>query len=61
MVTYRSGAPKGLAYVEFEDEVCFSLIVRFRFEIYIACKNINLYKVIFEGFYCFYKNSLFMK
>lgn len=61
MVTYRSGAPKGLAYVEFEDEVCFSLIVHFRFEIYIACKNINLYQVIFEGFYCFYNNSLFMK
>lgn len=35
MVTYRSGAPKGLAYVEFEDEVCYSLIVQ----------------VIFKGFY----------
>ena len=23
LVTYRNGMPKGLAYVEFEDEVCF--------------------------------------
>lgn len=55
MVTYRSGAPKGLAYVEFEDEVCFSLIVHFRFEIYIACKNINLCQVILKGFTVFIK------
>lgn len=61
MVIYRSGVFKGLVYVEFEDEVCFFLIVYFRFEIYIACKNINLCQVIFERFYCFYKNFLFMK
>lgn len=48
MVTYRSGAPKGLAYVEFEDEVCYSL-----FEIYIVCKNI-LCQVIFKGFNFFF-------
>lgn len=61
MVIYRSGVFKGLVYVEFEDEVCFFLIVYFRFEIYIVCKKIYLYQVIFEGFYCFYKNFLFMK